>query len=68
MFDHFVGLALKGLLVEPKHITLEYLLALVQDLQARASYQSVINSSQPAFSCSKLTAETLEQGTKYNLS
>ena len=68
MFDHFVVLALKGLLVEPKHITLEYLLALVQDLQARDSYQRVINSSQPAFSCSKLTKETLEHGMKYNQS
>ena len=46
MFDHFVGLALKGLLVEPKtcvhHITLEYSLALVQQIQARASHQGMI--------------------------
>ena len=47
MFDHFVGLALKGLLVEPKtcvhHITLEYSLALVQQIQARASHQGMIS-------------------------
>ena len=54
MLDHFVGSALKGS-TKQLHIEVCFI--------PQRSYKKVY--SQRAFTCSKLTIETLEQGVKY---